>query len=679
MIYISENLSTPDQFLITGYLHRLTGFLLPGQFWRLFWALSIAAAGMIFFDKWRWYFLAVAGMFSSLILIANMIYYDFFTSIITVSSLSIANHLPGVWSCIMSMFRTKYILMILVFLIFIVVGILMNKYHDASLNTNLPSFVVDKVVGIACALLAFYSFSIGFHLDTKEVLYKKINGQPKLFIFSKNDPASEKEKHDLIAPRYLTSPRGYALTFGMYNFYFKDMIDSFIGTPIAPLRNDAVVKIAKQLDRKYQINKISSPFAGIAARKNIFLIDLESLHPFLFDLTIGGIEVTPTLNKIGKTALHWKYILNHAGRGSSSDAEFSIMNGLLPMYWEKKITAVEIPRTTNLITLPHTLKEFNYHTLSFHGYHANFWSRSINHPLWGIDSMFFKNSFQTDDKIGMGVPDHVVFLDSLEILKKQKGPFFAYMISLSTHYPYSDVPEKYQHYFRNEFPADSEAIRYLQLFRYVDDALDRFFNKVKDLGLWEKSIFIVYGDHPPHFSKENFAPIKNAAGVSLKNIRENRVPLFVLMPGHEGLIETHGQDYSDVIGGLCDVFPTIMHLIGETIPYGLYGTHLFVANRDRDPMPVHGGYTYNEILYSGKDGMTIQENGSTLYTDNQEAIVTNKGLQRRLYSQTTGVLNLHMQFFMNNAQEILVKYNAQQKSNSEIKHIAGGMQLEIIK
>ena len=397
--YISDNLSTPDQFLINTYLHRLTGQLLPGQFWRLCWGLLIAAAGMIFFDRWRWYFIAAAGIFSALILIANMIYHDFFSAVITVSSLSVANHLPGVWSGIASMFRTRYIFMVLVFLVFIIVGLVFNKYHDASLNKNLPSFVIDKVVGIACALLAFYSFSIGFHLDTKEVLYKKINDQPRLFIFSRNDPASEKEKHDLIAPRYLTSPKGYALTFGMFNYYFKDMMDSFAGTPAAPLRNDAVERFAQLLDRKYQTNKISSPFAGTAASRNIFLIDLESLHPFLLDLSIGGTEVMPTLNNISKTALYWKYILDHTGRGSSSDAEFSIMNGLLPMYWKKKITAVEIPRTAKLITLPDTLKAFNYSTFSFHGYNANFWSRSINHPLWGIDSMFFKKSFQTDEQI----------------------------------------------------------------------------------------------------------------------------------------------------------------------------------------------------------------------------------------------------------------------------------------
>ena len=663
--HISENLSTPDQIIINNYLYDLKFKLLPGQFWRLFWPLIVVSAGMLLFNKWRWYFLALAGILSSLMLIANMIYYDFFSSIITVSSFSIANHLVGVWSCITNMFRIKYILMISVFFIFIIVGMLYNKFHNSSFDKNPSSFAVDKAIGIICALLAFYSLSLGFNLETKEVLFKKVNGQPKLYVYPKNTRSAEKEKHDLIALRYLTSPRGYALTFGIFNFYFKDILDELLDKPLEPLRKEVLVKIVDQLEGKYQTNKISSPFAGIAAKKNIFLIDLESFHPFLNDLSIDGIEVTPTLNKIREEALYWKYILDHTGRGSSSDAEFSVMNGLLPMFWMEKITAVEVPRKTTLLTLPHTLKKYNYNTFSFHGYYANFWSRSINHPLWGIDSMYFKKSFQTNAKIGMGVPDKTVFLQSLDILKEHKKPFLAYIISLSTHYPYSDVPEKYQDYFKEQFPADSEVIRYLQLFRYVDDALKKFFQKVKDIGLWDESIFIIYGDHPPHFSKKGYRMINKSTGVSLKNVRENRIPLLVIMPGHKRLIEEHKQHYSNVIGGLCDIFPTIIHLIGEEIPYGIYGTHLFVGNQDRDPLPLYGGYAYNEILYSGKDGMAIEENGKILYTDNKQVIVKDDQLQNTLYTQSLDALNMHLQIFMNNAQEKAVKYKSIQKPKTK--------------
>ena len=666
MNYISENLSTPDQYLINKYLYRLESGFLPGQFWRLFWPLAIVSTGLIFFDKWRMIFLSIVGALSSLLLLANVIHYDFFSSIITISSLTIADQLLGVSSCITNKIRLEHVFNISIFFIFTVAGIFYNRFHDSSFKRNLPSFAVDKAMGVICALLAFYSFFLAFNLQTKTVLFKKeFNGQYRLIVLPKNAETPEADKGALIALRYLTSPRGYALTFGLFNFYFKDLMDRLFDSPLEPLSANQLVKISNQLERKYETNQISSPFAGKAAGRNIFLIDVESFHPFLWDLSIDGAEVTPTLNRLRRDALCWDYTLDHTGRGSSSDAEFAVINGLLPMYWLEKITAVEVPRRSNLLTLPRELKSYGYKTLSFHGYYANFWSRSINHPLWGIDSMYFKKSFETQEKIGMGIPDETVFLRSLDVLKEQKDPFFAYIISLSTHYPYSDVPEKYQDYFIDRFPAGSEAIRYLQLMRYVDDALKGFFQKAKQCGLWDNSVFVIYGDHPPHFSKETFGMIKQSLRVSLQSIQERRVPLIILMPGHEKLIAENKMGYSKVIGGLCDIFPTVMHLIGKEIPYGIYGTHLFVHNKDREPMPTHGGYVYNEILYSGIDGVTIKEGSRILYTGNKDVLVTDSGLKRMLYTQVADVLNLHLQIFTNNAQEKAIIYET--KRNGMLK------------
>jgi hypothetical protein len=58
------------------------------------------------------------------------------------------------------------------------------------------------------------------------------------------------------------------------------------------------------------------------------------------------------------------------------------------------------------------------------------------------------------------------------------------------------------------------------------------------------------------------------------------------MPGHEALIAEHRAAHTTATAGLQDVFPTVMHLLGEPVPHGVMGTNLLVPDELREPVPL---------------------------------------------------------------------------------------------
>jgi phosphoglycerol transferase MdoB-like AlkP superfamily enzyme len=67
-------------------------------------------------------------------------------------------------------------------------------------------------------------------------------------------------------------------------------------------------------------------------------------------------------------------------------------------------------------------------------------------------------------------------------------------------------------------------------------------------------------------------------------LQYDRIPLLILVPGRESELALHAKQYRDVTGGLHDLMPTILHLLGQPTPYGVMGSHLFVPNVQRSPL-----------------------------------------------------------------------------------------------
>ena len=72
-------------------------------------------------------------------------------------------------------------------------------------------------------------------------------------------------------------------------------------------------------------------------------------------------------------------------------------------------------------------------------------------------------------------------------------PFYAKFITVTNHYPYPIDEEKAT--IAPATTGDKSVDSYFQTARYADEALEQFFTYLKETGLYDNSIIVMYGDH----------------------------------------------------------------------------------------------------------------------------------------------------------------------------------------
>jgi arylsulfatase A-like enzyme len=110
---------------------------------------------------------------------------------------------------------------------------------------------------------------------------------------------------------------------------------------------------------------------------------------------------------------------------------------------------------------------------------------------------------------------------------------------------------------------DHLVSRYDGEITYADTQLGRFFDKLKELGLWDNSIIVLTADHGESFEHDYF--FEHALRVYQANIH---VPLIIKPPK---------GDSGRRAGAFCstmDIFPTICELLDFKEPQGIYGVSL---------------------------------------------------------------------------------------------------------
>ena len=186
-------------------------------------------------------------------------------------------------------------------------------------------------------------------------------------------------------------------------------------------------------------------------------------------------------------------------------------------------------------------------------------------------------------------------------MKTQRQPFYSFMISLSSHHPYT-LPAKVQTLDVGKFKGTMFG-DYLEAVHYVDAAIGVLVDELKSAGLWNRSIFLFYGDHDN--SIPDWQPFENFLGRQLDEADRFRilkgVPLVVHLPD-----DAHAGTYSQA-GGQLDVTPTVLHLLG--IPSSgltMIGTPLVT----KQPLPGkrvvfrNGAFIDDRVIYMpAEDGL----------------------------------------------------------------------------
>ena len=175
-----------------------------------------------------------------------------------------------------------------------------------------------------------------------------------------------------------------------------------------------------------------------------------------------------------------------------------------------------------------------------------------------------------NDVQGWSLSDKAFFAQSLDEMKGIKQPFYSFLITLTSHHPYY-VPKDAAKLDTGAFEGSIFG-NYLQSIHYVDEAFGQFVEQMKQQGLWDNTILLIYGDHDNSIKEkadyEKFLG-RDLNALDMEQIM-NQVPLLIRLPdgGHAGV-------YPEA-AGMMNVTPSILHLLGVSDePYYWIGSHLF--------------------------------------------------------------------------------------------------------
>ncbi|UWG97667.1 LTA synthase family protein [Dehalobacter sp. DCM] len=298
-------------------------------------------------------------------------------------------------------------------------------------------------------------------------------------------------------------------------------------------------------------------YFGRAKGKNIILIQMESMENFVINHRVNGQEITPNLNRLIKESLYFPYFYSQISQGNTSDAEFIVNTSLYPLP-DQAIS--KIYEDIAYPSLPRLLKEEGYRAITFHTNAAFYWNRDSLYPSLGFDKYYDKVFYGEEDLTGRwGASDEVLFRKALPVLTTYKDKnqlFYASFITLTSHHPFI-LPESKQ---RIQLRSDSNTTslgNYLEAIHYTDYAVGQFIQGLKDSGLWEDTVLIVYGDHSgisKSFEEESPNYITQMLNRKHDVVDRLNVPLIIKIPGVEPEVINNP-------GGQVDILPTLANLL----------------------------------------------------------------------------------------------------------------------
>ncbi|AHL74206.1 membrane protein [Stutzerimonas stutzeri] len=163
-----------------------------------------------------------------------------------------------------------------------------------------------------------------------------------------------------------------------------------------------------------------------------------------------------------------------------------------------------------------------------------------------------------------GVSDQDMFGRALTELQQLDGeqPFYALLQTLSNHTPYA-LPK--------ELPVEPVAghgslDQHLTAMRYSDWALGQFFDKARQMPWFNKTLFVILGDH-------GFGAPEELTEMDLFRFH---VPMLLIAPGAQGAFGAR----RDVVGTQVDMVPTIMGRLGNEVRHQCWGRDLLALDAD---------------------------------------------------------------------------------------------------
>lgn len=348
-------------------------------------------------------------------------------------------------------------------------------------------------------------------------------------------------------------------------------------------------------------------YKGAASGKNLIVIQMEAMQQFVINKKFYGREITPNMNKFINDSAYFDNFFYQTGAGNTADAEFLTNTSLYPL--KEGAAYFRFPSNTYEATA-NLLKKQGYETYAFHANNPSFWNRTEVYKSLGFDHFFSSNDFVMDELIGWGLGDRSFLRQSLDKIDTSK-PFYAFLITLSSHHPFNYF-DNYHDFFVGSYEGTFLG-DYMKAANYVDKALGEFFEDLKQRGLYENSVIVMYGDHNA-FQKEQADMLKDLFDFKYNNFNWTnlqKTPCFIRFPGMDS------KGLQKTICGELDILPTVANLLGFETPHAM-GKDMFNTGKGYAVLRNSSVIT-DDFVYISADGNTYGSTGELLPKRSHEA------------------------------------------------------------
>lgn len=480
--------------------------------------LSIA---FLFKNKKRSRYLFICNLIITIFILGDLNYYRYFKDVVSIPVLINGLMLGAVKTSVGSVFKLTDLFYI-VDLLFVIPLIDRYKYkHGTEIKKSMRLAFAALMLVASSSLNAYY-------------FYKLSAEQPRLLTTLYNKV-------------YVVTKLG-DLNYHMLDIFIVAQNNIQKGIPLSANKENTIKTYLESKTTATQNMKDSMQ------GKNLIVIQVEALQQFAINSKVNGVEVTPNLNKWLKSTMYFDNYYYQIASGGTSDAEFMSNNSLYPA---AQGAAYYLYAGNVYNSLPKELKDSGYTTAALHGYNQTFWNRNVMYKQLGFDNFYSENDFNLNETVGMGISDKSFLTQSIDKLKNLKQPYYAFMITLSSHFPYDDV-KNYGDFNVGEYEGTLLG-NYLKAIHYTDQQLGMFLDELDREGISQNSVIALYGDHYA-IPKSDIDELEKFVGVNNMNdyqwMKYQKVPLMIHFPNSEF------KGVSSIAAGQMDLYPTLANMFG---------------------------------------------------------------------------------------------------------------------
>lgn len=543
--------------------------------------LLIFSVFLIIFNKRRKKAFMCLNIFLTVLVICDTLYFRYYYNVITIPVLHQIGLVSSVGDSVLSLLRPKDIVYIIDFPILIAYTTVMKKkFNPESCKIKFLKRVVAAIIIFVVGFLAFQS---SYQKSSRDI-----------FPYDNNYVVKD---------------------LGVVYFHYYDtkryIKENFLTDRKLSEEERAIVS-----DYFKNKEKGGESLKGVAKGKNLIIVQMEAIQEFLINKKLNGKEITPNLNRFINDSVYFDNFYYQVGGGNTADAELLCNTSLYPV----RDGAVYFRYPSNTYySLPKALKNEGYDTYVFHANNASFWNRAVMYQSLGFDTYLNNQHYELDEVIGWGLSDASFFRQSLEKINTDR-PFYGFFVTLSSHHPYN--------YFKDYADFDSGEYEetffgnYLKAANYVDHATGQFLDLLKQKGLYENSVIVIYGDHSG-VQKDQLETLRDFLGNDLEEpewTMLQKVPCFIRYPG------ITDKGVNSTIGGEVDLLPTIANLMGIDYPYAI-GRDLFNTKKSYTALR-NGSVVTDKYIYISSTEQVYSYDGQIL---NKENYIDNiKSLQHQV-------------------------------------------------